>query len=83
MVDYVIIDSNETPVKNIRDLKPDFFAKGFEYVSDGLPPATQEEVDFVQSYGGEIIFTPGDVVYSSSRFINTSPPQVKYEKLFF
>ena len=30
--------------------------------------------DFVQSYGGEIIFTPGDVVYSSSKFINTSPP---------
>ncbi len=81
MVDYVIIDSNETPVKNIRDLKPDFFAKGFEYVSDGLPPATQEEVDFIQSYGGEIIFTPGDIVYSSSRFINTSPPQVKFEKL--
>ena len=54
MVDYVIIDSNETPLKNIKILKPDLFAKGFEYVSDGLPPATQEEVDFVQSYGGRL-----------------------------
>ena len=32
MVDYVIIDSNETPLKNIKILKPDLFAKGFEYV---------------------------------------------------
>ena len=33
MVDYVIIDTNETPLKTIENLQPDFFAKGFEYVS--------------------------------------------------
>ncbi len=81
MVDYVMIDEQETPLKNLRELKPDYFAKGFEYTSTGLPPATQEEADVVEGYGGQMIFTPGDVVYSSSKFLNLSLPQVQLEKL--
>ena len=81
MVDYVMIDDQETPLKTLADLKPDFFAKGFEYTSTGLPPATQEEAEIVESYGGQMIFTPGDVVYSSSKFLNLSLPQVQLEKL--
>lgn len=81
MVDYVMIDEQETPLKNLRELNPDYFAKGFEYTSTGLPPATQEEADVVEGYGGQMIFTPGDVVYSSSKFLNLSLPQVQLEKL--
>ncbi|MCX6122164.1 MAG: PfkB family carbohydrate kinase [Ignavibacteriales bacterium] len=81
MVDYVMIDDQETPLRTLVELKPDFFAKGFEYTSTGLPPATQEEADIVESYGGQMIFTPGDVVYSSSKFLNLSLPQVQLEKL--
>ena len=69
MVDYVIVDTNSTPIKNIKFIKPHFFAKGFEYSSSGLPKATQEEIKALKSYGGGIIFTPGDVVYSSSKFL--------------
>jgi rfaE bifunctional protein kinase chain/domain len=46
-----------------------------------LPQATQEEADVVEGYGGQLIFTPGDVVYSSSRFIELAPPNVQIEKL--
>lgn len=81
MVDYVLIDDHEKPLAILSELKPDFFAKGFEYTSTGLPPATQEETDIVEGYGGQMIFTPGDVVYSSSKFINLSLPQVQIEKL--
>lgn len=81
MVDYVMIDDHETPLKTLAELEPDFFAKGFEYTSTGLPPATQEEADLVENYGGKMIFTPGDVVYSSSKFLNLSIPQVQLEKL--
>ena len=63
MVDYVIIDYNQKPLKNLSILKPDYFAKGFEYSSGHMPPATTEEARIVSSYGGEMIFTPGDVVY--------------------
>jgi rfaE bifunctional protein kinase chain/domain len=81
MVDYVIIDENAKPLENLDVLNPDYFAKGFEYNSGGLPKATQEEANVVESYGGEMIFTPGDVVYSSSKFIEMSAPDIQLEKL--
>jgi len=33
IVDFVIIDSNPTPIKHISKLQPDFFAKGYEYTA--------------------------------------------------
>jgi rfaE bifunctional protein kinase chain/domain len=81
MVDYVVIDKNPKPIPNISILQPDFFAKGYEYTSNGLPPKTQEELETLKSYGGEMIFTPGDIVYSSTRLIDLAPPAIKHEKL--
>ena len=81
MVDYVSIDKNPTPIELIKYLQPDYFAKGYEYFSNGVPPKTQEEMDALKSYGGEIVFTPGDVVYSSSALIESQPPNLKLEKL--
>ena len=81
MVDYVVIDNNEKPLKNLSLLKPDFFAKGFEYKSSGLPKATKEEAKIVESYGGEMIFTPGDIIYSSTALLNLSEPNIENLKL--
>jgi rfaE bifunctional protein kinase chain/domain len=81
VVDYVIIDSNPTPLGNIGKLQPDFFAKGYEYTATGIPQKTQEEAEILQSYGGKMIFTPGDIVYSSSKLIDLAPPSIKIEKL--
>ena len=81
MVDYVIIDRNDKPLANIATIQPDFFAKGFEYNATGMAPKTVEEAEVVESYGGEIIFTPGDIVYSSTALINLAPPSVKLETL--
>ncbi len=81
MVDYVIIDRNATPIAALKQLQPDFFAKGYEYVAGDIPPKTREEMETLESFGGEMIFTPGDVVYSSSRFIETAPPNISTEKL--
>jgi rfaE bifunctional protein kinase chain/domain len=81
MVDYVIIDPNPTPVETLRRLQPDYYAKGYDYFSDGIQPKTQDELRILESYGGEIIFTPGDVVYSSSRLIIDEPPRIAADKL--
>ena len=81
MVDYVVVDQNQKPLDNLLAIQPDFFAKGYEYTANGLPPKTQEELDTVHSYGGEVIFTPGDIVYSSSRLIDLEAPQIPIEKL--
>lgn len=71
MVDYVIIDQNPTPIENIKLLKPDYFAKGYDYAA--AQGKTLEEQQAVESYGGEMIFTPGDVVYSSSKLLQHTP----------
>ena len=81
MVDYVVIDPNPTPLVNIGRLQPDYFAKGYEYVDGGVHPNTQKEIEVLKSYGGEILFTPGDIVYSSSHLIEAGPPDIAVEKL--
>lgn len=82
MVDFVVIDPNKTPLANLATIKPDYFAKGYEYGANAeLPAATREEMALVEGYGGEMLFTPGDVVYSSSRLIEAAPPSIKYDKL--
>src|SRR6266567_7648365 len=80
-VDYVMIDPKPTPIDNIRLIEPDIFAKGYEYAAAGLHPRTAEEKDAVEAYGGELIFTPGDIVFSSSHIIETAPPSIATEKL--
>jgi len=70
MVDFVLIDDNPTPIKIIEKLKPDFLAKGFEY-GEFSNEKTVLEQETLLKYGGKIIFTPGDVVYSSSSIINS------------
>lgn len=81
VIDYVIVDTNPAPLDNIRYLQPDYFAKGYEYFQDGIHPKTREELEILASYGGELIFTPGDVVYSSSALIDLAPPKISSEKL--
>ena len=81
VVDFVVIDNDPTPIKNISIIKPDYFAKGYEYTRDGLHPRTAEEKTAIEAYGGEIIFTPGDIIYSSSHIIETEPPAIATEKL--
>jgi rfaE bifunctional protein kinase chain/domain/rfaE bifunctional protein nucleotidyltransferase chain/domain len=80
-VDYVIIDENATPLENLKVIQPDIFAKGYEYSSEGIHPRTREEMAVIESYGGQLLFTPGDLVLSSSSIIETAPPNLAIEKL--
>jgi len=82
MVDYVVIDERATPIENIAQIQPDFFAKGYEYNEEGkIHPKTREELAVIEGYGGEILFTPGDIVYSSSAIIESGPPDISIDKL--
>ena len=81
MVDYVLIDEEATPLGNLSRVQPDFFAKGYEYQDGGVHPRTQQEIDAIEKYGGELLFTPGDIVYSSSALIESGPPNISIDKL--
>jgi len=80
-VDYVVIDHEPSPLSNIAAIQPDYFVKGYEYVGGGLHPKSATEKAVVEAYGGEMIFSPGDVVYSSSAIIESEPPNIAVEKL--
>jgi rfaE bifunctional protein nucleotidyltransferase chain/domain len=80
-VDYVIIDREAVPLSSIAVIQPDYFVKGYEYVGGGLHPKSAEEKLVVEAYGGEMIFSPGDVIYSSSAIIESAPPNIAIEKL--
>jgi cytidyltransferase-like protein len=81
IVDYVLIDQNPTPIKNLKLIRPDYYAKGYEYSKIINSSATKEEIETLKKIGSRIIFTPGDVVYSSSKLLNQNLPDLKYEKL--
>src|SRR3954451_21053630 len=61
VVDYVVIDPDPTPIRNLSIIQPDFFAKGYEYTKQGTHPRTAEEKTALYAYAGEILFTPGDI----------------------
>ena len=81
IVDFVIVHDDKTPVDLIRLLRPDYYAKGFEYSETARPGRTIVESAVVAEYGGEMLFTPGDVVYSSTALLDASAPDLRYEKL--
>jgi len=81
MVDYVVVDRDPTPLRNLTIIQPDYFAKGYGYMAESINLKTKEEIEVLESYGGEIIFTPGDIVYSSSALIELAPPRIAVEKL--
>ena len=80
IVDYVIIDSYKHPYNLIKKLRPNFFAKGLEYAKE-KNPLTADEKATVEKSGGKMLFSPGDIIYSSSKIIDQTPPHITLEKL--
>ena len=80
-VDFVLIDKNETPLANLKHLKPNFYVKGYEYSDIKKNKKTEEEKNILNSYGGEFLFTPGDYVLSSSKIIESQQIDLSLTKL--
>ncbi|RJP33334.1 MAG: hypothetical protein C4547_12570, partial [Phycisphaerales bacterium] len=67
-VDYVCINSSPTAVPVLEAVAPDVYVKGHEYeTSDDRRFLAEKSV--VERLGGRIIFSSGDVVFSSTRLI--------------
>ena len=41
----------------------------------------QNTKPIVEKYGGEMIFTPGDIVYSSTKLLNLAEPKIDNYKI--
>lgn len=68
-VDYVCIDQHDWAGPVLELLKPDIYVKGkeYEHKADGR---FLREKNLVEEQGGKVIFSSGDVVFSSTAIIN-------------
>jgi rfaE bifunctional protein nucleotidyltransferase chain/domain len=69
-VDWVTIDRRPTAVELLRDVHPDVYVKGKEYERNN-DPRFAEERSVVEQAGGRVVFSSGDVVFSSTALIQS------------
>ncbi len=73
LVDYVVVDSYPTAKALLGAIEPDVYVKGHEYATSDDPGFLAERA-VVESYGGRVIFSSGQVVFSSSRLAASMTP---------
>ncbi|UCC29494.1 MAG: adenylyltransferase/cytidyltransferase family protein, partial [Phycisphaerales bacterium] len=71
-VDYVYVDPNPTAENVLARLEPDVYVKGREYERSTDPDFLAEK-SVVEEYGGRIIFSSGEIVFSSTELIERIP----------
>lgn len=67
-VDWVYINPQATALELLEALQPDVYVKGREYETNTDPRFVAER-DAVIRHGGRVIFSSGDVIYSSTALI--------------
>src|SRR5687768_10889145 len=68
-VDWVYVNPHATAVELLHALRPDVYVKGREYESNNDPRFLAER-DAVTRHGGRVVFSSGDVIYSSTALIH-------------
>ena len=70
MVDVVVVVDGPTAEPVLTELKPDVYIKGREY-EGSTHPGFLKEKELVENQGGRVIFSSGDVVFSSTAILDT------------
>lgn len=74
-VDWVHIEHRPTAQELLEEVRPDVYVKGREYEHNS-DPRFRAEKDAVERHGGRVIFSSGDVVFSSTALINAMEQSV-------
>ena len=69
-VDWVVVNNAPTACEMLERVQPDRFIKGAEY-EHNLDPRFEQERRIVERFGGRVVFSPNDVVYSSSAIVES------------
>jgi rfaE bifunctional protein kinase chain/domain/rfaE bifunctional protein nucleotidyltransferase chain/domain len=81
-VDFVYVDPNPTACEVLERVRPDRYVKGREYQSSTSPEfLTEREV--VERHGGRVVFSSGEVVFSSTQLISQmgDEPDLEWHRL--
>ncbi|MDO8632895.1 MAG: PfkB family carbohydrate kinase [Phycisphaerales bacterium] len=71
-VDYVHINASPTAEQLLGEVRPDVYVKGREY-EGSTDPGFLAEKNTVEGYGGRIIYSSGEIVFSSTELIGRMP----------
>jgi rfaE bifunctional protein kinase chain/domain/rfaE bifunctional protein nucleotidyltransferase chain/domain len=69
-VDWVCISPHATAVELLELVRPDIYIKGREYETNN-DPRFKAERQSVEDHGGRVVFSSGDVVFSSTALIES------------
>jgi rfaE bifunctional protein kinase chain/domain/rfaE bifunctional protein nucleotidyltransferase chain/domain len=78
-VDYVCIDHHDWAGPILELLKPDLYVKGKEYENKPDPRFLKEKA-LVEGYGGKVVLSSGDVIYSSTFIISQFADRFRLEQ---
>jgi rfaE bifunctional protein kinase chain/domain/rfaE bifunctional protein nucleotidyltransferase chain/domain len=83
-IDFVIANNNQTPIDLIKNLKPNIYCKGKDYINNSkdLTGNIKKEINAIKSVGGKIHYSVTEMM-SSSKIINQTslnlnPSQQKF-----
>lgn len=68
-VDWVYVEPRPTAADLLAEVRPDVYVKGKEY-ENNRDPRFQAERETVERFGGRVVFSSGDVVFSSTALIS-------------
>jgi rfaE bifunctional protein nucleotidyltransferase chain/domain len=68
-VDWVHIERRPTAGELLEEVRPDVYVKGREYENNS-DPRFKAERETVERHGGRVVFSSGDVVFSSTALIS-------------
>ncbi len=77
-VDYVLVTDTPTAIEVLEQIKPDMYVKGREY-EHANDAGFLSEKGVVEGYGGRIIFSSGEVVFSSTALAQHSAVSDEFE----
>ncbi len=77
-VDVVYVDPNPTAERILEEIKPDVYIKGREY-EQSTDTRFLREREVVERHGGRVIFSSGEVVFSSTRLIEALPEHAQLD----
>jgi rfaE bifunctional protein kinase chain/domain/rfaE bifunctional protein nucleotidyltransferase chain/domain len=82
LVDYVYINPHPTAAELIAAIRPDVYVKGHEY-QNSTDSGFVRERQAVEACGGRVIFSSGEVVFSSTKLLErlSQSQQLEYERL--
>ncbi|MDH3524224.1 MAG: PfkB family carbohydrate kinase [Acidobacteriota bacterium] len=78
-VDHVCLDDNDWAGPILERVQPDVYVKGKEYETKGHPQFARER-ELVEAYGGRVVFSSGDVIYSSTFILSQFRESFRLER---